>query len=115
MHWDVLRYSGESHRSNLVYHIGFIAPLLLTTLWIRPLTRDPLTVNLYKGMKEPLMTPEMFETMRLYLVFFTILFRLLIMPRYLQAYLNIAYDKVRSSLRNEMTMENNKKHFLVGC
>merc|ERR1719422_1299888 len=46
------------------------------------------------GMKEPLMTPEMFETMRLYLVFFTILFRLLIMPRYLQAYLNIAYDKV---------------------
>ena len=108
MHWDVLRYSGESHRSNLVYHIGFIAPLLLTTLWIRPLTRDPLTVNLYKGMKEPLMTPEMFETMRLYLVFFTILFRLLIMPRYLQAYLNIAYDKVRSSLRNEMTMGNIK-------
>jgi len=94
MHWDVLRYSGDSSRSNLLYHIGFIAPLLLTTLWVRPLTRDPLTRNLYKGMKEPLMTGESFETMRLGLVCLTILYRLLIMPRYLQAYLNIAYDKV---------------------
>jgi len=94
MHWDVLRYSGDSPRSNLLYHIGFIAPLLLTTLWIRPLTRDPLTRNLYKGMKTPLMSGETFETMRLMLVCLTILYRLLIMPRYLQAYLNIAYDKV---------------------
>ena len=53
-----------------------------------------LTRNLYKGMKEPLMTGESFETMRLALVCLTILYRLLIMPRYLQAYLNIAYDKV---------------------
>merc|ERR1712025_879807 len=36
----------------------------------------------------------MFETMRLYMVVLTILYRLFIMPRYLQAYLNIAYDKV---------------------
>ena len=54
--------------------------------------------NLYKGMKEPLMTAESFETMRLGLVCLTILYRLLIMPRYLQAYLNIAYDKVRNYL-----------------
>ena len=94
MHWDVLRYSGDSHRSNILYHIGFIAPLLVTTLWVRPLTRDPLTVNLYKGMKSPLMTGEQFETLRLYLVCLTVLYRLLIMPTYLQAYLNIAYDKV---------------------
>merc|ERR1719192_2473591 len=94
MHWDVLRYSGDSHRSNILYHVGFIAPLLVTTLWVRPLTRDPLTRNLYKGMKTPLMSGETFETMRLMLVCLTILYRLLIMPRYLQAYLNIAYDKV---------------------
>ena len=30
MHWDVLRYSGDTARSNILYHIGFIAPLLLT-------------------------------------------------------------------------------------
>ena len=94
MHWDVLRYSGDNQRSNVLYHIGFIAPLLVTTLWVRPLTRDPLTVNLYKGMKTPLMSGEQFETARLYLVVLTVLYRLLIMPTYLQAYLNIAYDKV---------------------
>jgi len=92
MHWDALRYSGD--KSNVLYHLGFILPLLLTTLWIKPLTRDPLTVNLYKGMTKPLMTGETFETMRLYMVVLTIVYRLFIMPRYLQAYLNIAFDKV---------------------
>ena len=60
-----------------------------------------LTRNLYKGMNEPLMTEKSFETMRLCLVCLTILYRLLIMPRYLQAYLNIAYDKVM--IQNTLT------------
>jgi len=95
MHWDVLRYSGDHAKSTVLHHIGFIAPLVLTTLWVRPLTRDPLTVRLYKGMTEPLMTSAQFETMRLYLVALTVLYRLVIMPSYLQAYLNLAYDKVQ--------------------
>ena len=45
-------------------------------------------------MTEPLMTSAQFETMRLYLVALTVLYRLVIMPSYLQAYLNLAYDKV---------------------
>ena len=49
-----------------------------------------------QGMSEPLMTCDQFETMRLYLVVLTVLYRLAIMPRYLQAYLNLAYDKVLS-------------------
>jgi len=100
MHWDVLRYSGDRARSTVCHHVGFIAPLVLTTLWVKPLTRDPLTVRLYKGMSEPLMTCDQFETMRLYLVVLTVLYRLAIMPRYLQAYLNLAYDKVQE-LRQE--------------
>jgi hypothetical protein len=95
MHWDVLRYAQDQARSSVLHHIGFIAPLVLTTLWVRPLTRDPLTLRLYKGMTEPLMTSVQFETMRLYLVAFTVFYRLLIMPSYLQAYLNLAYDKIQ--------------------
>jgi len=95
MHWDVLRYAGDHARSTVVHHIGFILPLILTTLWVRPLTRDPLTVRLYKGMTEPLMTGAQFETMRLYLIAFAVFYRLLIMPSYLQAYLNLAFDKVQ--------------------
>lgn len=95
MHWDVLRYNDNS-RSSVILHIGFIAPLVLTTLWIKPLTRDPLTVKLYKGMTQPLLSSEQFECLRLYLVCFTVLFKLFLMPRYLQAYLNLAYDKVEA-------------------
>ena len=47
-------------------------------------------------MTEPLMSPAQFETMRLYLVALTVLYRLVIMPSYLQAYLNLAYDKVEN-------------------
>merc|ERR1712223_1206245 len=46
------------------------------------------------------MTSAEFESLRLYLVAVTILFRLVLMPRYLQAYLNLAYDKV-NMLRQE--------------
>ena len=83
MHWDSLQYSESSVRAVLL-HIGFIAPLILTTLWVRPLTRDPLTVKLYRNMKEPLMTEEQFESLRLYLIMLTVLYRLFIMPTYLQ-------------------------------
>ena len=47
-------------------------------------------------MTEPLMTAAQFETMRLYLIGFAVFYRLLIMPSYLQAYLNLAYDKVET-------------------
>merc|ERR1719431_906401 len=42
------------------------------------------------------MTSHEFECMRLYLVCGAVLFRLALMPRYLQAYLNLAYDKVEA-------------------
>jgi len=93
MHWDVLRYH-EHTRSTTLLHLGFIAPLVLTCFWVKPLTRDPLTVRLYRGMTEPLMSEAQFESLRLYLIAITIVFRIILMPRYLQAYLNLAYDKV---------------------
>lgn len=40
------------------------------------------------------MTPSAFETFRLVAVVFTVLLRLVLMPIYLQAYLNLAYDRV---------------------
>jgi len=90
MHWDALRY----HSGSVLLHLGFISPLLLTTLWVRPLTRDPLTNRLYKGMEAPLMTEQQFECMRLYLICAVAVLRMSLMPKYLQAYLNLAYDKV---------------------
>ena len=83
MHWDSLKY-GESSVRAVLLHIGFILPLILTTFWVRPLTRDPLTVKIYRNMSTPLMTEDEFESLRLYLIMFTVLYRLFIMPTYLQ-------------------------------
>lgn len=94
MHWDSLKFS-QSNVRNVMLHIGFILPLVLTTLWIRPLTRDPLTQRIYRNMSKPLMTGAQFETMRLYLIILSVVYRLAVMPTYLQAYLNLAYQKVQ--------------------
>ena len=94
MHWDSLK-GCESSVRRVLLHVGFILPLVLTTLWVRPLTRDPLTVRRYRNMSTPLMTEGQFESMRLYLILVTVVYRLAVMPTYLQSYLNIAHTKVR--------------------
>ena len=40
------------------------------------------------------MTSEQFESVRLYLVVAILVFRLIMMPKYLQSYLNMAYHKM---------------------
>lgn len=40
------------------------------------------------------MTSEQFESVRLYLVIAILLFRLTMMPKYLQSYLNMAFHKI---------------------
>jgi hypothetical protein len=53
MQWDVLTYTDNSVAKMLI-HATFISPLLLTTLWVKPLSRDYLTKRIYKGMGDPL-------------------------------------------------------------
>ena len=40
------------------------------------------------------LTSDQFETLRLFMVIFVVIFRLAVMPRYLQSYLNMAYTKL---------------------
>jgi hypothetical protein len=40
------------------------------------------------------MTPEMFESMRLIIIIVAVLLRMALIPIYLQAYLNLAYDRI---------------------
>jgi len=94
MQWDALKHSESSGVATVLLHAAFVAPLLLTTLWVKPLSRDYLTERVYAGMEQPIMTPDQFESARLYAVLAVVAFRLAVMPRYLQSYLNIAYYRV---------------------
>merc|ERR1719273_681782 len=91
--WAVLSCT-DNRMVHLILNLAFISPLFLSIMWVKPLSRDYLTDRTFKGMSKPLLTTDQFETLRLYMVIIVVLFRLAVMPRYLQSYLNMAFTKL---------------------
>ncbi|XP_068143129.1 LOW QUALITY PROTEIN: transmembrane protein 161B [Drosophila tropicalis] len=100
MHWDSLKYCRGNRLLQILLNLSFVLPFILVILWIRPISRDYLTVRVFQGMQQPLLKPHVFETVRLLLVVFVVIMRFALMPIYLQSYLNLAYDKIMD-LRKE--------------
>lgn len=94
MHWDSLKFCQDRVWLKFLLNLSFAMPFLLVLLWIKPLSRDYLTVRVFKGMSTPILSEEAFETIRLGAVVFAVLLRFLLMPVYLQAYLNLAYHRI---------------------
>ncbi|XP_030373087.1 transmembrane protein 161B [Scaptodrosophila lebanonensis] len=94
MHWDSLKYCCGNRVLQILLNLSFVLPFILVILWIRPISRDYLTVRVFEGMQQPLLKPHVFETLRLLLVVFVVIMRFALMPIYLQSYLNLAYDKI---------------------
>lgn len=101
MHWDSLKYCNERKSLKFLLHLNFISPLVLIVLWIRPICHDYLVIKVFPGMSRPLLSIKTFESLRIILVVLSMLLRLCVMPMYLQAYLNMAYDRTRV-LKNEV-------------
>ncbi|KAG4067776.1 hypothetical protein HA402_005548 [Bradysia odoriphaga] len=95
MHWDSLKYCKENKIMQLLLNVSFALPFILVILWVKPLSRDYLTGRVFSGMSGPLLTPNSFDTIRLLLVVFAVILRFSLMPVYLQAYLNLAYDRIQ--------------------
>ncbi|KAG0710168.1 Transmembrane protein 161B [Chionoecetes opilio] len=91
MHWDSL---------------SFVAPLLLVTMWVRPVSRRYLTEYTWPGRAHPLMGSEAFDTLRIVLVLVVSAVRLGLMPYYLQSYLNLAYDKIEAQKKESGRISN---------
>lgn len=94
MHFDSLRYCKDRRTLKLLLNINFAMPFLLVLLWIKPVSRDFLTTRMFDKMDSPIMEVETFESIRLFAVIFSVVLRMCLMPIYLQAYLNLAYDRV---------------------
>ncbi|KAH8296695.1 hypothetical protein KR054_009916, partial [Drosophila jambulina] len=94
MHWDSLKYCRGNRLLQVLLNLSFVLPFILVILWIRPISRDYLTVRVFQGMQQPLLKPHVFETLRLLLVIFVVVVRFALMPIYLQSYLNLAQDKI---------------------
>lgn len=94
MHVDSLRYCKDKKMLKLLLNINFALPFFLVLFWIKPVARDYLSTRVFSGMSAPLMTPEMFESLRLGFIIFAVILRFVLMPIYLQAYLNLAFDRI---------------------
>ncbi|CAH2991521.1 unnamed protein product [Chilo suppressalis] len=96
MHWDSLRYYDDSKVKTLLLNINFAMPFVLTLLWVRPITRHYLTVRVFSGMEGPLMRARAFDTVRLVLTVGAGVVRAVLLPRQLQAYLDMAQRRVQA-------------------
>lgn len=94
MHWDSLRYYGDSKLKSFLLNANFAMPFVLALLWVRPVARHYLTVRVFSGMDKPLMTGAAFDTLRLALVAASVVLRVCLMPRQLQAYLDMAQRRL---------------------
>uniref|UniRef100_A0A8C3NQH4 Transmembrane protein 161A n=1 Tax=Cyanoderma ruficeps TaxID=181631 RepID=A0A8C3NQH4_9PASS len=90
-HLDALRMAQDKPLTQLLLHVGFVSPVLVVLLWVRPLARDfllqaPLgslgTVQILSG--------PAFDSARLWALVALSLLRLLGTRHHLQAYLGLA-------------------------
>ncbi|MCL4118386.1 UNVERIFIED_CONTAM: hypothetical protein GTU68_031247 [Idotea baltica] len=108
MHWDSLRTCGDRRIRRLLLHASFLAPIFLVLLWVRPLSRRYFTEMIFAGYSDPIMSPAMFEMIRLVLVIVVGVIRVAMMPLYLQSYLNMASEKIEE-LKKETGKISNKQ------
>lgn len=94
MHWDLLRYFKERKTVQLLLNISFVLPFILVILWIKPVSRNYLTVRKFSNFQEPLLDSHTFESIRLVAVISTMVIKLMLTPWYLQAYLDMAYHRI---------------------
>ncbi|CAH1175597.1 unnamed protein product [Phaedon cochleariae] len=95
-HWDLLRYFREDKLKQVLLNVTFALPFILVILWIKPITRDYLTVRIFSGRSEPLLSEDTFESLRLVAIISTMCLKIILMPWYLQAYLDMAYYRLEN-------------------
>ncbi|GFX26713.1 transmembrane protein 161B [Trichonephila clavipes] len=100
MHKDALKYCSERPFLKTLLHISFISPMFIVLMWVKPVSRHYFTERTWPGIPQALMSPDAFDTTRLVLIIVIVAIRFLLMPHYLQSYLNMAPEKLRN-LRKE--------------
>jgi len=95
VHLDSLTYAAETPHWQAVYHFSFLCPLMLSLLWISPLSKDLVVPSSRSDPKGKIqISAAMFDAIRIHAVPFFCIIRLLLSRRFLQSYLNSAYQKV---------------------
>ncbi|NXV00073.1 T161A protein, partial [Cettia cetti] len=99
-HLDALRMAEDKPLTQLLLHGGFVAPVLVLLLWVRPLSRDfLLQAPLGTLGTVQILSERSFESLRLWALVALSLLRLLGTRHHLQAYLGLAPRWLRGTRR----------------
>ncbi|XP_063056074.1 transmembrane protein 161A [Engraulis encrasicolus] len=89
-HLDAVEMNKDRPVVKALLHMGFLSPLLIIVLWVKPIARDFLA-NAPMGKTTVTLIPSsMFNSVRLWVVVCLCVLRLLLTRYHLQAYLNLA-------------------------
>ena len=91
MHQDALSNVRGRPLYRVLYHLNYILPLIVITMWMVPITRTPLTTG-----DPPLISDQWFDISKMMLLLATCVLRLSLLWPYLQAYLELAKYKVQA-------------------
>ncbi|XP_064252644.1 LOW QUALITY PROTEIN: transmembrane protein 161A [Passer domesticus] len=98
-HLDALSMAAGKPLTRALLHVGFVAPVLVVLLWVRPLSRDFLLRPPLGKQTVQILSDASFDTLRLWAVVALSLLRLLGTRHHLQAYLGLAERWVRRMRR----------------
>ncbi|XP_017583004.1 PREDICTED: transmembrane protein 161A [Corvus brachyrhynchos] len=89
-HLDALRMAADKPLTQVLLHVGFVAPVLVVVMWVRPLSRDFLLQAPLGKRTVQILSDSSFDTARLWAIVVLSLLRLLGTRHHLQAYLGLA-------------------------
>ncbi|XP_016146532.1 transmembrane protein 161A isoform X2 [Sinocyclocheilus grahami] len=89
-HLDAVQMNADRPIIQILLHVGFLSPLVILVMWIKPIARDFLGNAPMGKTSLTLLSSSAFNSVRLWTIVVLCVLRLLLTRYHLQAYLNLA-------------------------
>uniref|UniRef100_A0A8C8DJP5 Transmembrane protein 161A n=1 Tax=Oryzias sinensis TaxID=183150 RepID=A0A8C8DJP5_9TELE len=89
-HLDAVQMNSERPLIQILLHMGFLSPVVVLVLWVKPIARDFLANAPMGKTSVTLVSSAAFDSMRLWIIVALCALRLALIRYHLQAYLNLA-------------------------
>ncbi|CAL8348941.1 unnamed protein product [Gadus morhua 'NCC'] len=117
-HLDAVQLNSDRPLIQMCLHVGFLSPVIIVLLWIKPIARDFLANAPMGKTSITLVSSEAFDSVRLWVIVTLCVIRLLLTRYHLQAYLNLAQkwvEQMKKEAGRIATIDIQRKVTRVSC
>ncbi|CAL8308571.1 unnamed protein product [Lota lota] len=117
-HLDAVQLNSDRPLIQICLHIGFLSPVIIVLLWIKPIARDFLANAPMGKTSITLISSEAFDSVRLWIIVTLCVVRLALTRYHLQAYLNLAQkwvEQMKKEAGRIATIDIQRKVTRVSC